>query len=260
MLFYGLLFLGILDLLITCCHVRLNIFLDKRRAVNLSHNKEKWSRASEINLEDSRSGDLFDWGWGGGIVGDSTKTVKKLIRMVFNNLYVKGYVRWKLRLLGKTPSHRIRLVVLKYLYGMKIGKNTVIYGWSELRSPWLISIGDNSIIGDEAKLDGRYGIKIGSNVNFSTGVWIWTEQHDVNDPYFSGERGTVEIDDRCWISCRVTILPNVHIENGCVMAAGAVVTKDCNEYGVYGGVPAKRIAERNRNLLYTFSGDHLHFF
>ncbi|GAA6293351.1 hypothetical protein F220043C3_17850 [Enterocloster asparagiformis] len=66
MLFYGLLFLGILDLLITCCHVRLNIFLDKRRAVNLSHNKEKWSRASEINLEDSRSGDLFDWGWGGG--------------------------------------------------------------------------------------------------------------------------------------------------------------------------------------------------
>lgn len=41
-----------------------------------------------------------------------------------------------------------------------------------------IIIGRGSIIGDQAVLDARNGIELGENVNFSTGVWIWTEQHD----------------------------------------------------------------------------------
>lgn len=240
---YALAWIIMSNLAVTFCHVRLNIVMDKKRKSDLSGTKVK-------------CGDnMF-----GGQNTNPVRNLKKIIRIIFNNSYIKGFIRWKLRLLGKVPSHRIRLFFLKYLYGMKIGKNVVIYGWSELRSPWLISIGAGSIIGDEVKLDGRYGIEIGENVNFSTGVWIWTEQHDVNDPYFAGKRGSVKIGDRCWLSCRVTILPGIQVEEGCVVAAGAVVTKDCDEFGIYGGIPAIRIAERNKNLKYSFSGKHLHFF
>lgn len=47
-----------------------------------------------------------------------------------------------------------------------------------------------------------------------------------------------------WIGANVTILKGVTIEEGCVIAAGAVVTKSTEAYGVYAGVPARRIAER----------------
>ena len=86
--------------------------------------------------------------------------------------YMDSLIRYQLRLLGGFPSHRIRNLILSHIYGMRIGKNVVIYGGFEIRSPWNICIGEGSIIGDESKLDGRNEIVIGKHVNFSTGVWI----------------------------------------------------------------------------------------
>lgn len=54
----------------------------------------------------------------------------------------------------------------------------------------------------------------------------------------------VYIGDDVWIGDRVIILPGVHVGNGCVIAAGSVVTKDVPRYTVVGGVPAKVIRER----------------
>ena len=48
----------------------------------------------------------------------------------------------------------------------------------------------------------------------------------------------------CWIGANVTILKGVTIEEGCVVAAGSVVTKSTEKYGIYAGVPAKRIKDR----------------
>lgn len=48
----------------------------------------------------------------------------------------------------------------------------------------------------------------------------------------------------CWLGARSIINCGVHIADGCIIAAGAVVTKDTEPYGIYGGVPAKRIRNR----------------
>lgn len=48
----------------------------------------------------------------------------------------------------------------------------------------------------------------------------------------------------CWIGAHSIIMCGVNIADGCIIAAGAVVTKDTEPYGIYGGVPAKRIRER----------------
>lgn len=53
----------------------------------------------------------------------------------------------------------------------------------------------------------------------------------------------VSIGNNCWIGARATILPGVTIGDFCVVAAGAVVTKDVPDYSVVGGVPAKLIKQ-----------------
>lgn len=57
-----------------------------------------------------------------------------------------------------------------------------------------------------------------------------------------------------------TILPGVKIGEGAVIAAKALVCKNCEPYGIYGGVPTKKISDRTRNLTYVLSGKpHWHF-
>ena len=166
------------------------------------------------------------------------------------------------KLIGFIPCHTIRKFFYKYIFWMDISKNVVIYYGLEARSPWNISIGKGSVIGDKAILDARHGISIGENVNLSTGVWIWTLQHDVNSPSFSsyGTGGKVIIGNRAWISSRTTLLPGSNIAEGIVVAAGAVVTKPLLEpYTIWGGIPAQKISNRNKNLEYVFDGQHRWF-
>ena len=54
----------------------------------------------------------------------------------------------------------------------------------------------------------------------------------------------VIIEDDVWIGANATILMGVTIGRGCVIAAGAVVNKDCPPYCVLGGVPARVLKTR----------------
>ena len=57
-------------------------------------------------------------------------------------------------------------------------------------------------------------------------------------------KGNIIIDDDVWIGYGATILSGVHISQGAVVAAGAVVTSDVPPYAIVGGVPAKVIKYR----------------
>lgn len=183
--------------------------------------------------------------------------VKQLILKILNDF---TYLLFKL--CGYIPLHCIRKFLYRYVFHMTIGRKAVIYYGLEARAPWNISIGEGSIIGDHAILDARYGIEIGKNVNLSTGVWIWTEQHGVNDPLFgtTGNHGKVYVEDRAWISSRTTVLPGLRILEGSVLAAGAVLTKNFDTpFSILGGVPAKVIGKRCEDLKYEFDGAHRYF-
>lgn len=154
-----------------------------------------------------------------------------------------------LAVISYIPSRFIRTIFLRML-GLKI-KNAILYGAFHIRKPSMISIDEGSVIGHGVTLDGRKGISIGKNVNFSSEVMVWTLQHDYNSPNFGEDGGPVKIEDYAWISARVIILPNVTIGEGAVVAAGAVVTKDVEPYSVVGGIPAKKISNRNTKLSYS---------
>jgi len=124
----------------------------------------------------------------------------------------------------------------------------------EFRKPKNIFIGHNCVINKKVLLDGRGGqIKIGNNVDIGQETNIWTLEHDVNDEYHKSIGADVIIEDYVWIASRVTILPGVKIGKGAVIACGAVVTKNVNSYEIVGGIPAKKIGNRNQNLEYKLN-------
>lgn len=180
----------------------------------------------------------------------------------FIGRYVLGYLRYMDLLTGKIPSHHIRNFLYRNIWKVKLGKNAVIYYGAEIRASYNLFIGKGTIIGDKSVLDARRMIVIGENVNFSSGVSLWTDQHDYNDPYFRcmpNKYGPIFIKDIAWIGPGAIILHNVTIGEGAVVAAGAVVTKDVPPFTLVGGVPAKPIAKRNTDLKYEFEGDYLPF-
>ena len=176
--------------------------------------------------------------------------------------FIEGFERYYLYRVANTPSHLIRNFVYSKVCLLDMERGSVIYYGAEVRAPYNISVGRGSVVGDRAILDGRNGLKIGRNVNISSGVSFWTEQHDHEDPFFrcyTRVRTGITVQDRVWIGANAIILPNVTIGEGAVIAAGAVVTKDVPPFAIVAGIPAHKIADRNQNLKYELSGSGLPF-
>lgn len=172
--------------------------------------------------------------------------------------------RFVLFQISTIPSVHLRIWLYKGL-GVKMGKNVTIHFRTEVRCPERLTLGDGTIIGDNAILDARRGLTMGRNVNLSSNVSIYTLQHDHRDPNFDCPpedkvKLSVEIDDRVWLGSNVIVLPGVHIGEGAVCCAGCVVTKDVEPYSVVAGIPAKRVSERPRNLTYNFKGKSCRFY
>ena len=152
-------------------------------------------------------------------------------------------------IIGYIPIHSLRLFYYRHVLKVRVGKNTSIHRCCQFRRGNIV-IGNNVIIGENALLDGSMGILIEDNVNFSSKVSIYTVQHDYNSPGFDVVGGPVTIKKNCWISSNSTILPNVTVGEGAVVAAMCLVNKDVPEYTMVRGVPFQVVRQRSRDIQY----------
>lgn len=148
-----------------------------------------------------------------------------------------------LRCVGHIPLHSIRLFFYR-LAGVRIGKGSRIHMWCNFFNPRNIEIGQDSIIGDHAFLDGREKLKIGSHTAVASSVSIYNSEHDTTSEDFKAREEEVIIEDYIFVGPRVIILPGVKIGKGAIIGAGAVVTEDVSPFSIVGGVPAKKIGDR----------------
>lgn len=149
------------------------------------------------------------------------------------------------------PLGVFRYLVAKLVLG-KVGKKAYFRMGCSFVKGKNIEVGHNSFINSKVHLDGRGGkLIIGNNVDISPETNIWTLEHDPHDDYHQTKGGGVIIEDYVWIATRVTILPGVHIGRGAVIAAGSIVTKNVPAMAIMGGVPAKKIGDRQSKLKYT---------
>lgn len=152
-------------------------------------------------------------------------------------------------ILPHIPFWNIRKWLLKQI-GVKIGKKSFIMKRCYLMAPRRINIGECTDINRGCFIDARGGISIGSNVSISHEVKLVTGSHDIDSKKFYSQYFPIIIKDNAWLGVGCTILQGVTIGTGAIVCAGAVVTHDVADYEVVGGVPAKHLRYRTRDLEY----------
>lgn len=127
----------------------------------------------------------------------------------------------------------------------------------ELLSPFYCDYGKNIRLGKNVYInlnnyfmDGA-SITIGDNVFIGPYCGFYTANHPLD--YKRRNQGLekalpIKIGDNCCFGANVSVMPGVTIGNGCVIAAGSVVTKDIPDNSLAAGVPAKVIKSINNSL------------
>ena len=158
----------------------------------------------------------------------------------------RSSVPWiKMAIIRRIPSKKLRNWLLKRS-GAVIAKRVSMFASVEIRNPKGLIIEDGCSIGPKVLLDARKGLHLHKNVTIAYDAIIWTLHHEMNSIDFHVVGGPVEIGEYAWVCSRSIILPGVKIGKGAVVASGAVVTNDVEPYAIVGGIPAKKIGEREQ--------------
>lgn len=94
--------------------------------------------------------------------------------------------------------------------------------------------------------EGNAEIIIGNEVSIGPEAILCCASHEVGKKDRRAAKntfGSIKVCDGCWIGMRSVIFPGVTIGEGCIVAAGAVVTKSTEPHGLYAGVPARRVKD-----------------
>lgn len=159
----------------------------------------------------------------------------------------------------------------------RVGSNVLVSRKASIYSPSKISIGDNVRIDDFCILSGE--IILGSHIHISafcalygakqiemedyTGLsprcTIFSATDDFSGDYLIGPMvnntftnvtgGKVLIQKYSQIGASCVILPNVVIGEGVSVGTMSLINKSLEEWGIYIGVPAKRLKERSKGLV-----------
>ena len=165
---------------------------------------------------------------------------------------------------------RVRLFVYRGL-GMRLGKRNRMEGGGRVRrcaqiaigdcnaftqGCWLwpedtdfvgirIRIGNSNYFNRNLMIDACGSVEIGDFNMIGPDVYITDSNHQIADGLGPGklpmDKGTVVIGNRCWIGAKAVILKDVELGDGCLVAAGAVVTRSVGPGQTVAGVPARPI-------------------
>ena len=167
-------------------------------------------------------------------------------------------------------------------YIRNIGNNFRNFWWFRKRCPWMkrkgfirlpyntdiwsphkdVSFGDRVQFGQNCIIN--CDIKFGNNILCAHNVaFTGKDDHTYNiagTPMWDAPRGDsakTYVGSDIWIGQGAIIMGGVHLGDGCIIAAGAVVTKDVPPCEIWGGNPARKLKDRfiteeekERHILY----------
>jgi acetyltransferase-like isoleucine patch superfamily enzyme len=149
-----------------------------------------------------------------------------------------------------------------FIENISIGNNTriddhVIIVASKKENP--VRIGNHVHITANCVLSGSEGIELMDFCTLAPGVQIFSGSDDysgkkmtnptVDREYIGGKAGKVTFKKHVIIGANSIILPKVTINEGSSVGAMSLVNKSLDSWGVYAGVPVKKLKNRSKNIL-----------
>lgn len=145
---------------------------------------------------------------------------------------------------GSKIRRRVRMDVLPFNH-FALGKKAIIEDFCTINNGvGDVAIGENTLIGMGNVIIGP--VTIGNNVIFAQNIVASGLNHTYQNPDLpilaqGVTTALIVVEDDCWIGANVVITAGTRVGKHCVIAAGAVVTKDIPPYSVAVGNPAKVI-------------------
>lgn len=156
------------------------------------------------------------------------------------------YAVWLLLYLpSPRPAHGWRCALLR-LFGARVGKGAKPYRGARIWAPWNLTMKDDSVMGDGVDCYNVDRITLGRGAIVSQRAFLCTASHDFDDAKFPLVSAPVIIEAEAWVAAEAFIGPGVRVEEGAVVFARTVVTKDVAPWTVVAGNPARAIRRRKR--------------
>jgi len=157
----------------------------------------------------------------------------------------------KLGSLGKDVYFEKDVELMRYPKNISLGSGMVIKSGARLcpcNEKATIRIGDNTTVGYHTYLFASEKIEIGRDCLIAPFVYIVDSDHNIDKGQLINQQANstspIKIGNDVWIGTGAKILKGVTIEDGAVIAAGALVKDDVPAYAIMGGIPAKKISAR----------------
>jgi putative colanic acid biosynthesis acetyltransferase WcaF len=120
-------------------------------------------------------------------------------------------------------------------FGARVGHGLVIRPRVTIKCPWFLELGNHVWLGEAVWIDNQTTVALGSNVCVSQGAYLFTGNHDYNDPHFRFFCEPIRIEDGAWVGARAVVCPGSVLERMSVVGAGVVWSGAAEAGGVYTG-------------------------
>lgn len=142
------------------------------------------------------------------------------------------------------PSSKIRVALLR-MFGARISNGVVIKPNVNIKSPWLLSIGQHTWIGESVWIDNLVQTNIGANACLSQGCMLLTGNHNYKSASFDLITGEINVEDGCWVGAKAVVLPGTKMESCSILTVGSVAGGVLQANGIFKGNPAQFIRSRS---------------
>jgi acetyltransferase-like isoleucine patch superfamily enzyme len=131
---------------------------------------------------------------------------------------------------------------------VQIGKRIILANDVEILCKGSLTIGSNLSMNEYSRIVAHHNIQLGEHVTIARFVSIL--DHDHHCEVINGKMqmsgydvDDVIIGDHVWIGDKVTILKGTKIGSNVIIASNSVVKGELDSFGVYGGIPAKKLKD-----------------
>jgi acetyltransferase-like isoleucine patch superfamily enzyme len=162
----------------------------------------------------------------------------------------------------KQLGRNVRVHERASIYGVEnvsLGDHARIDDFSIIIATGEVIIGRHVSIPNFCFVGGKYGVVMEDFVTLAPGVKIFSSSDDYSGEFLTGptlpqrftggRQGRVTLRRHVILGAGSVVLPGCTLHQGAAVGALSLVTADLEPWGVYAGIPVRRLKDRKRELL-----------